>query len=94
MVSLTDAELVARIMQALASPVRVQILAQIQRQETTVGDLVELLHLSQPALSNHMRVLRDLRLVRQRREGRHIHYTLDDDHIGKLLDQMLSHVRH
>ncbi len=90
----TVAEEMARIFSALADPTRVRILGLLVHQELCVGDIHRLLEMSQPAVSHHLRVLRDLRLVRARREGRHIYYTLDDDHVTELFRQGLDHARH
>lgn len=81
-------------MQALASPVRVQILGELQQGPSSVGELAELLDLSQPALSNQLRLLRNLRLVATERHGRHVHYSLHDEHVAELLTQSLRHQRH
>jgi ArsR family transcriptional regulator len=46
------------------------------------------------AISHQLRLLRELRVVRKRREGKHIYYTLDDEHIADLFARGLEHVRH
>lgn len=84
----------ARIFGALADPTRVRIVGLLAQSELCVGDIHRLLDMSQPAVSHHLRVLRDLRLVRARREGRHVYYTLDDDHVAELFRQGLDHARH
>ena len=72
---------------------RVRILDALSRAEVPVCDLAGLLGLSQSAVSHQLRLLRNSRLVRSRREGQHIYYTLDDDHIVKLFEQGLEHVQ-
>ena len=49
--------------------------------------------LTQSAVSHQLRLLRSMRLVRSRRDGRHIYYAIDDDHITKLFKQGLDHVQ-
>ena len=58
-----------------------------------VQDLANLLGLTQSAVSHQLRLLRSMRLVRTRRDGRQIFYALDDDHIVKLFEQGLEHVQ-
>jgi ArsR family transcriptional regulator len=57
-----------------------------------VQDLANLLGMTQSAVSHQLRLLRSMRLVRTRRDGRQIFYALDDDHIVKLFEQGLEHV--
>jgi DNA-binding transcriptional ArsR family regulator len=71
----------------------VRILDALARQETPVCDLAEVLGLSQSAVSHQLRLLRSMRLVRSRRDGRHIYYVVDDEHIAKLFKQGLEHVQ-
>src|SRR5262245_48662021 len=60
--------------------------------ELCVQDLARVLGLTQSAVSHQLRLLRSMRLVRTRRDGRQIFYALDDDHIVKLFEQGLEHV--
>lgn len=60
--------------------------------ERCVGDLAALVGMSESAVSHQLRMLRAARLVRTRRAGRQIFYTLDDGHILALFEQGLSHV--
>jgi DNA-binding transcriptional ArsR family regulator len=57
-----------------------------------VCDIAALLRLGESAVSHQLRLLRSLRLVRSRREGRMVFYALDDDHITRLFAQGLEHV--
>jgi ArsR family transcriptional regulator len=88
------AERTASLFRAFADPTRTRIIALLVRAELCVGDLHKLLGMSQPAVSHQLRILRDLRIVRARKEGRHVYYTLDDAHIRDLFNQGLAHVRH
>lgn len=78
---------------ALGDPTRVRIIYSILRQERSVGEIAAHLDLSEPSVSQHLRRLRDLRIVRLRQEGRHRYYRLDDDHVETLLSVCLDHVR-
>ncbi len=77
----------------LGDPTRVRILDALSRAETPVCDLATALGVTQSAVSHQLRVLRSMRLVRARRDGRHIYYVLDDEHILKLFRQGLEHVQ-
>jgi DNA-binding transcriptional ArsR family regulator len=78
---------------ALGDPTRVRILDALSHGELCVCDLATLLGLSESAISHQLRFLRSLRLVRPRREGRMVHYRLDDRHIVTLFRQGLRHVQ-
>ena len=82
----------AETFKVLGDPTRVRILDALARAEVPVCDLAELLGLTQSAVSHQLRLLRSMRLVRSRRDGRHIYYAVDDDHITKLFKQGLEHV--
>ena len=87
-----EAALLADTFSALADPTRVRILAALAAEELCVGDLAEMLDLSLSALSHQLAMLRRLRIVRSRRDGRHIFYTLDDDHIVTIFRCGLEHI--
>ena len=92
--SVTDAERLAEIMQALASPVRLRILSVLRSRASTVTELSQQLDLGQTTVSNHLRLLRHLSLVIGSREGRHIRYAVFDDHVTDLLDEAIGHLEH
>ena len=77
---------------ALGDPTRVRILDALSHGELCVCDLAAVLRLSQSAVSHQLRLLRGLRLVRPRREGRVVFYDLDDQHIISIFKQTLQHV--
>ena len=82
----------AETFKALGDVTRVRMLDALARAELCVGDLAELLGLSESAVSHQLRLLRGMRLVRPRREGRLVFYSLDDHHIVRLFAQGLEHV--
>jgi ArsR family transcriptional regulator len=88
-----SAALLAETFKVLGDPTRVRILDALAREEVPVCDLAGVLGLSQSAVSHQLRLLRSMRLVRSRRDGRHIYYVVDDDHIAKLFKQGLEHVQ-
>jgi len=71
---------------------RLGILWALSLSEMCVCDLSMLLKMKQPAISQHLKSLRQLRIVRTRREGKVIYYSLDDDHIRTVLDTGLRHI--
>jgi len=77
----------------LGDPTRVRILDALSRSELCVRDLAEHVGTSESAASHQLRLLRDARLVRTRRNGRRIFYALDDQHIVGLFAQGLEHVQ-
>lgn len=77
---------------ALGDPTRVRILDALSHGELCVCDLAAVLGLSQSAVSHQLRLLRGIRLVKPRREGRIVFYSLDDQHIISIFKQTLQHV--
>lgn len=93
---LTDDEVnrLAETFRVLGEPTRIRIIQALRHQELCVCDLSQALGMSQSAISHQLRVLRNLRLVKFRKEGKNAYYSLDDEHIVLLFDQGLDHVRH
>ena len=83
----------AETFRVLGDVTRVRILDAISRTELCVGDIAELLGLSESAVSHQLRVLRGMRLVQPRRAGQLIFYSLDDHHIIELFEEGLKHVQ-
>ncbi|SDM16941.1 ArsR/SmtB family transcription factor [Halarsenatibacter silvermanii] len=77
----------------LGDPTRLRIINALAREELCVCDISELLDMSQSAISHQLKKLRDLDLVKYRKEGRVVYYSLSDDHILQLFCQGLNHVR-
>ena len=84
----------ADIFAALSDPTRLRLLDALARtEEMCVCDLCALLDLRQSAVSHQLRLLRNLRLVKNRRAGRLVYYSLDDEHVRCLMSDGLDHVR-
>jgi DNA-binding transcriptional ArsR family regulator len=83
----------AETFRALADPSRAKIVYSLLRQDLCTCDLAALTGISESAVSQHLRVLRQLRLVRSRRAGKLVFHGLDDAHIRLLLAVCLSHIR-
>ena len=82
-----------RIFSIFADSTRIRIICAIQDGELTVSDICSALEMSQPAISHQLRILKDARIVRSRRDGRNILYSLDDSHVVAILRMGLMHVR-
>ena len=79
---------------ALADPTRLKILAILFTGELCVGDIADHLEVSQSAVSHQLRLLRSLDIVRYRKEGREVYYTLADDHVRDILMRTFEHTLH
>jgi DNA-binding transcriptional ArsR family regulator len=88
------AALLADLFGALSDATRLRIIAALLQQEMNVGEIAAQLDMSESAVSHQLRVLRQMRLVRSRKEGRQVFYVLDDDHVAKLYVLGLDHVEH
>jgi len=76
----------------LGDPTRVKILMALSYRELCVCDIANLIGLTVSAISHQLRLLRNLRLVKHRKEGRIVYYSLDDPHIESLFKAGLEHV--
>jgi DNA-binding transcriptional ArsR family regulator len=84
----------ADLFSALSDPSRLRIISVLLEGEKNVGEIAAKLQMTESAVSHQLRGLRQLRLVRARKNGRQVYYTLDDDHIAKLYRLGLDHVEH
>lgn len=73
---------------------RIRVLQTLMEGEKNVGDLAEALEMSQSAVSHQLRVLRQNDLVKYRKEGKVVFYSLDDEHVENVLQQGMAHLRH
>jgi DNA-binding transcriptional ArsR family regulator len=92
--SLTDdvVAAMAESFKALGDPTRLRLLALLFGDERCVGDLADHLSVSQSAVSHQLRILRNLDIVRYRRDGREIYYALADDHVKEILSLTVEHI--
>ncbi|MBO8166345.1 MAG: helix-turn-helix transcriptional regulator [Kosmotoga sp.] len=75
-----------------SNPTRLRILYLLLDNELCVGKISQTLNLRQSATSHQLKILRNLKLVRARREGRTVKYSLDDEHIKEILESGMSHL--
>ena len=83
--SLMEIAGLSELFKALADETRTRILFLLSQRELCVCDLALILEMSLPAVSHHLRLLKVMRLVAYRREGKQVFYTLDDDHVVELI---------
>jgi|BarGraNGADG00211_3_1021988.scaffolds.fasta_scaffold31716_1 DNA-binding transcriptional ArsR family regulator len=84
----------AGVFKALSDPTRLRIISALADGEICVNDLAQALEMGQSAISHQLSDMRAMRLLRFRKEGRHVYYRLDDEHVRDLYAQALAHVRH
>lgn len=82
----------AELFKLFGDSTRIKLLYILSVAELCVGDLAQMLGVSQSAVSHQLRVLKQSKLVRGRREGKTVYYTLGDDHVRTILDQGMEHV--
>ena len=94
-ISGAEAEGLASLFRLLGDATRARILyALVEAGEICVGDLAEAVQAEESTVSHALRLLRTAGVVRNRREGRHVYYRLDDAHVRLLLDVSREHLRH
>ncbi len=91
---LDDIQAIANIFKALSDPSRLKIVLSLLEAEHCVCDLAVICGQSESAVSHQLRLLRTQKIVKNRREGKIIYYSLDDDHVKALIDMSLEHVHH
>ena len=85
---------VSQTFKALSDPTRIRILNFLCCEEHSVNKIAEALNLGQTTVSHQLRFLKNLRLVKFRREGTTLYYSSDDDHVMNLLHQAVGHAKH
>ncbi len=84
----------ADLFSALSDSTRLRIISVLLEGEMNVGDIASQLGMTESAVSHQLRGLRQMKLLRTRKEGRQVFYALDDDHVAKLYRLGLEHVEH
>lgn len=88
------AQALAETFKILGDPTRIKILDLLAKREMCVYDIAATLQMGQSAISHQLRVLRSARLVKFRKDGKEVRYSLDDDHVVLLMNQGLEHICH
>jgi DNA-binding transcriptional ArsR family regulator len=79
---------------AFSDPTRVKLIGALLQKELCVHDLSVLLEMGQSAVSHQLRYLRNMRIVKRRKAGKTVFYSLDDSHIEQIFVQTLQHIKH
>lgn len=84
----------AELFKILSDPTRMRIVDALLAAELCVCEIAEFVDMTQSAVSHQLRILRAARLVRYRKEGKNVFYSLDDAHVRTLITQALDHIGH
>jgi len=83
---------ISKLFKVISDPTRLSILFLLQQKEFSVGNIAISLDVEQSAISHQLKTLKDARLVKSKRQGKNMVYSLDDLHIFSILEQVLTHV--
>ena len=82
----------AEFFKVFGDPTRIKILHALTTSEMCVYDIAALLKMKQPAVSHQLRILKQSKLVKYKKDGKMVYYSLDDDHIKQIFDKALVHI--
>lgn len=85
---------VADFFKVFGDSTRIKMLYILMESELCVGDIAEKLDMTQSAVSHQLRVLRQSDLVKYRKDGKTVYYSLDDGHVKTVIEQGMSHIKH
>ena len=85
-------EMIAELFKGFADCTRVQILSLLMDKEMCVNDIAQAIALSQSAISHQLRLLKQMQLIKYRRDGKNLWYSLADDHVRTILQMGLEHI--
>ncbi len=89
-----DVDKMAETFKVLSDPTRVKILHALDHKELCVCDIAVTLRMKVSAVSHQLRLLKNAKLVKQRKEGKNVYYQLDDEHVAQLFKKTLEHIKH
>jgi len=84
----------ANLFKIFGDPTRIKILHLLTQTELCVCDIATILKMTQSAISHQLRVLKQAKLVKYRKDGKVVYYSLDDDHVYTIITQGLEHISH
>ena len=87
-------ERIAELFKGFADVTRIQILMLLLDGEMCVGDIAQAVELTQSAISHQLRLLKQMYLIKYRRDGKNILYSLADDHVQTIIQMGLEHINH
>lgn len=80
-------------LKVMSDSTRMRIMAALDNEEMCVCDLSELLGMTKSAISHQLKVLKDAKLVKHRRDGKNVYYTLKDEHVKTILEMGIEHIK-
>lgn len=86
-------EKLAEMFKLFADHTRLRIICELLKNELCVCDLCEGLNLNQSTVSHQLQLLRNSNLVKYRRDGKHIYYSLQDEHVETIISQAIDHIK-
>ena len=89
-----EAIMLSELFKVLGDQTRIKIIFALSCCEMCVCDIAEAINMTQSAVSHQLRLMRNMKLVKYRKEGKSVYYSLDDDHILQLFNQGMEHVKH
>lgn len=92
--SLDEMERAARFLRTLGDPTKLKIVCTLISGEVCAGGIAAALDMTKSAVSHQLRILREEGLIKARRDGKHVIYSLDDDHVHEVLNMTLQHIHH
>ena len=92
--TLQEIEKVSRIFKLLSDATSLKIVLTLEQGERNVTSIAEVVQMEQSAVSHQLKLLKDNRMVKARREGKTVFYRLDDQHVFDILEETLEHTRH
>lgn len=87
-------ERIAELFKGFADVTRIQILMLLLNGEMCVNDIAQAVELTQSAISHQLRLLKQMHLIKYRRDGKNILYSLADDHVQTIIQMGLEHINH
>ena len=84
---------VAELFKNFSDSTRIRILHCLIEKERNVTEISELLNINQSAISHQLRILKNSKLIKNRRSGKSIYYSLDDDHVYNIIAQGIEHIQ-
>lgn len=94
LIKMPTAQRLAELFKALSDPTRLRIISLLLEHEVCVHSIEMTVGMTQSAISHQLRFLRQLQLIKYRKAGRHVFYSLNDEHVRVLFEQGLLHVEH
>ena len=85
---------VAELFKIFGDSTRIRILTALQKSELNVCDIASVLNMTKSAVSHQLRILRQAKLVKNRRVGKEIFYSLDDEHVHDIIEIAITHLHH